>query len=86
MSKETLFNFDNAVKASTLLLGLSGLYFALKSDLRNLATEKTLQNEHLQYQINELKDCCNGKGSRQIVFKQSFGITPKTIELEKEIK
>lgn len=60
MAKEIL-TLENGIKYAVLLCTLSGFYYKQSSDIRELGTEKKYEIEHLQYQVTELKDCCNGK-------------------------
>lgn len=77
-----LLTVENITKLCSLLLVCLIQYFAIKSDMRDLVTEKKYQNAHFQYQIDELKDCCGGKNNKQISFSQPLAIQPNTIELE----
>lgn len=79
-----LLNFENVVKLSTLIVVVLTNYFATKSDIRDLTTEKKFQVEHLQYQITELNDCCNNKQNKQVVFNQTQAILPNGINLEND--
>ena len=80
-----LASLENKVKFVTLIGGFMSLYFAIKSDIRELYTEKHYEVEHLQYQVTELKDCCNGrKRDNQIVFNDHVAIVPNGIEIETE--
>ncbi len=56
----------------------------LKSDIRNILTEKKYEIEHLQYQITELKKCCNGTtNDKTMVYNQPMAIMPNKLkELE----
>jgi len=79
-----MLSYENKIKFATHICLLSGLYFAIKSDIRELATEKKYEVEHLQYQITELKWCCeNGKKSR-IVFNEPKAIMPNQVEIKYE--
>ena len=78
-----MLNTENYIKFGTLVCSLSGLYFAIKSDIRDVTTEKRYEVEHLQYQITELKRCCNGTNDKTIVYNQPLAIMPKQLkELE----
>ena len=80
-----LASLENKVKFVTLIGGFMSLYFAIKSDIRDMKTEKRFEIEHLQYQVTELKDCCNGrKRDNQIVFNDHVAIVPNGIEIETE--
>ena len=82
---KNMISFENSIKLGTLMGSVFALYFAIKSDIRELSTEKHYEVEHLQYQITELKDCCNGKGgNKHMAFKQSYAIVPNSIEIENE--
>ena len=71
---------------TTFLLWAVGAFIAaIKSDIRDMKTEKHFEIEHLQYQVTELKDCCNNKRSeRRIVFNDRAAILPNGIEIETE--
>lgn len=82
MAQSNLLNIDSAIKLGGLLIALTGHYYLIKSDLRELGTEKKYEVEHLQYQITELKDCCNNKhNSRNIVMNNKEAILSNGIEL-----
>ena len=81
MAQTNILNLDSAIKLGGLLVALSGQYFLIKSDLRELSTEKKYEIEHLQYQITELKDCCNDKRNSKVVFNQKHAILPNDLEL-----
>jgi hypothetical protein len=83
-AEKPLLNLENVVKLSTLIVVVLTNYFATKSDIRDLTTEKKFQIEHLQYQITQLKDCCNNKQNKQVVFNQAQAILPNGINLENE--
>jgi hypothetical protein len=53
-----LSTLENKVKLLTFTAGLMANYFLIKSDIRELYTEKRYEVEHLQYQIEELKSDC----------------------------
>ena len=50
-----LASLENKIKLMTFAAGLMSMYFAIKSDIRELYTEKRYEVEHLQYQIEEIK-------------------------------
>lgn len=80
-----LLNIGNVIKVGTLLVCLTGLYYKIDSRITTLYTEKHFENEHLQYQITELKDCCNGRETnKRVAFKQSPAILPHEIEMRDE--
>jgi len=84
-SSKSILTFDNAVKAGFLLGSLCGFYFKIVSDIRDMSTEKRFQVEHLQYQITELKDCCNGqRGGKRLVFNQQPAVAPNEVEFKTE--
>lgn len=84
MAKEIL-TIENGIKLGGLIIAFVLQYAAIKSDIRDLNTEKKYQIEHLQYQVTELKDCCNNKRSeRRIVFNDRAAILPHGIEIENE--
>ena len=61
-----LASLENKIKLMTFAAGLMSMYFAIKSDIRELYTEKRYEVEHLQYQIEEIKqDCCNEKSKEK---------------------
>ena len=83
-AQKQLLNFENIIKLSTLIVVVLTNYFATKSDIRDLTTEKKFQIEYLQYQITELKDCCNEKQPKQLVFNEPKAILPNGINLEND--
>ena len=84
MPKE-LLTLENGIKLSGLIIAFVLQYAAIKSDIRDLNTEKKFEIEHLQYQVTELKDCCNGrKRENRIVFNDHVAIVPNGIEIETE--
>lgn len=85
MAKEIL-TIENAIKYAVLLCTLTGFYYKQASDIRDLTTEKKFQIEHLQYQLTELKDCCNGRNNKQsIVYNERRAIMPNNIEIQEEL-
>ena len=75
-----MLNTENAIKLITFVAGLSSMYYAIKSDIREINTEKHYEIEHLQYQINEIKqNCCDDtrRKSFAIDIKQPEAIKPK---------
>lgn len=75
-----MLNTENAIKLVTFVAGLSSMYYAIKSDIRELNTEKHYEIEHLQYQINEIKEnCCDDtrRKSFAIDIKQPEAVKPK---------
>lgn len=84
MSKE-LLTIENGVKLVGLVIAFVLQYAAIKSDIRDMKTEKRFEIEHLQYQLTELKDCCNDrKRENRIVFNEHKAILPNGIEIESE--
>jgi len=84
MAKEIL-TLENGIKLGGLIIAFVLQYAAIKSDIRDLNTQKHYEVEHLQYQVTELKDCCNGrKRDNQIVFNDRAAILPHGIEIENE--
>jgi len=84
MAKEIL-TIENGIKLGGLIIAFVLQYAAIKSDIRELNTEKKYEIEHLQYQITELKDCCNDKhNERRIVFNDHAAILPHGVEIENE--
>lgn len=84
MAKEIL-TLENGIKLGGLIIAFVLQYAAIKSDIRDMKTEKHFEIEHLQYQITELKDCCNDKhNERRIVFNDHVAIVPNGIEIETE--
>lgn len=80
-----LATLENGVKFGTLMVAVLSLYFAIKSDIRELYTEKHYEVEHLQYQINEIKaDCCGEKSKEKsnIVYKQKDAVLPSETKIE----
>ena len=75
-----MLNTENAIKLVTFVAGLSSMYYAIKSDIREINTEKHFEIEHLQYQINEIKtNCCDDtrRKSFAIDIKQPEAVKPK---------
>ena len=75
-----MLNTENAIKLVTFVAGLSSMYYAIKSDIREINTEKHFEIEHLQYQINEIKqNCCDDtrRKSFAIDINQPEAIKPK---------
>jgi hypothetical protein len=75
-----MLNTENAIKLVTFVAGLSSMYYAIKSDIREINTEKHYEIEHLQYQINEIKqNCCDDtrRKSFAIDIKQPEAVKPK---------
>jgi hypothetical protein len=84
MAKEIL-TIENGIKYAMLLFTMAGFYYKQSSDIRELGTEKKYEIEHLQYQLTELKECCNNRNNeRKIVFNDHKAIVPNSIELETE--
>lgn len=86
MAKEIL-TIENGIKLCGLLIAITIQYAAIKSDIRDLNTEKKFQIEHLQYQLTELKDCCNGKENgteSRLSYNDRSAIIPNSIELQDE--
>jgi|694.fasta_scaffold02285_48 hypothetical protein len=79
---KSLLNFENIVKLSTLIVVVLTNYYATKSDIRNLNTEKRFEITHIQYQLDELKDCCNDKQPKQIVMNRNEAILPNGLNFE----
>jgi hypothetical protein len=79
---KSLLNFENIVKLSTLIVVVLTNYYATKSDIRNLNTEKHFEITHIQYQLDELKDCCNEKQPKQIVMNRNEAILPNGLNFE----
>lgn len=80
-----LSTLENKIKLLTFAAGLMSMYFAIKSDIRELYTEKRYEVEHLQYQIEEIKaDCCDEKSKSQknIAYKQKEAIMPNETKIE----
>lgn len=84
MAKEIL-TIENGIKYAMLLLTMSGFYYKQVSDIRDITTQKHYEIEHLQYQVTELKDCCNSKhNERRIVFNDRSAIVPNEIEFKND--
>jgi len=76
LTDKTVISMENGIKFAGFIIALTIQYSLIKSDIRDLATEKKFQVEHLQYQITELKDCCNNKKNKQISFNNREAILP----------
>lgn len=81
---KTLATFENIIKFCTFTGMITIQYSMIKSDIRELNTEKKYEIEHLQYQIDELKDCCNDKGkdAKYVSMLKHEAILPNGIEIE----
>lgn len=80
-----LGTLENKIKLATFAAGLMSMYFAIKSDIRELYTEKRYEVEHLQYQIEEIKaDCCDEKSKEKnkIVYKEQAAVLPNETKIE----
>ena len=80
-----LASLENKIKLLTFAAGLMSMYFAIKSDIRELYTEKRYEVEHLQYQIEEIKqDCCDEKSKEKskIVYKEQAAVIPNETKIE----
>ena len=80
-----LSTLENKIKLITFAAGLMSMYFAIKSDIRELYTEKRYEVEHLQYQIEEIKqDCCDEKRKEKtkIVYKEQAAVMPNETKIE----
>ena len=80
-----LASLENKIKLLTFAAGLMSMYFAIKSDIRELYTEKKYEVEHLQYQIEEIKqDCCNEKSKEKtkILYKEQMAVVPNETKIE----
>ena len=80
-----LASLENKIKLLTFAAGLMSMYFAIKSDIRELYTEKRYEVEHLQYQIEEIKqDCCDEKSKEKskIVYKEHAAVMPNETKIE----
>jgi hypothetical protein len=80
-----LSTLENKIKLLTFAAGLMSMYFAIKSDIRELYTEKRYEVEHLQYQIEEIKqDCCDEKSKEKskIVYKEQAAVMPNETKIE----
>jgi hypothetical protein len=79
-----LGSLENKIKLFTFLGGLMANYFLIKSDIRELYTEKHYEIEHLQYQIEEIKaDCCDEKSKEKtkIVYKEQSAVLPNETKI-----
>lgn len=84
MAKEIL-TIENGIKYAMLLFTMAGFYYKQVSDIRDITTQKHYEIEHLQYQVTELKECCNGKRSeRRILLNDRVAIVPNVVEIETE--
>ena len=74
-------SLENTIKLVGFICAISAQYFMIKSDIRELSTEKKYEIEHLQYQVTELKDCCNNKSKeRKISLNYHEAILPSGID------
>ena len=82
---KTVINLENKIKLFTFVGGLMANYFLIKSDIRELYTEKHYEIEHLQYQVDEIKaDCCDEKSKEKskIVYKEQAAVMPNETKIE----
>jgi len=85
MAKEpTILTIENFIKFTTLILTVSGLYFKLTSDIRDIITTAQKDKEFMEYRVSKLEDCCNDKGSKQIVYSQPSAIMPHETKMERD--
>jgi hypothetical protein len=80
-----LSTLENKIKLITFAAGLMSMYFAIKSDIRELYTEKRYEVEHLQYQIEEIKAACcdeKSKEKNKIVYKEQAAVLPNETKIE----
>jgi hypothetical protein len=82
-----LASLENKIKLLTFAGGLVANYFLIKSDIRELYTEKHYEIEHLQYQIEEIKaDCCDEKSKENnFTYKQPEAILPNETKIIEHI-
>ena len=87
-SKSNFFTLENIVKLSVLSVFFVGIITYLtdiKQDIALIKQASVYEVKDLQYQITELKDCCNGrKRENRIVFNDRAAILPHGIEIETE--
>jgi hypothetical protein len=76
-----VFSAQNVVWICSLAISNIVTIQTLRSDIRDLSTEKRLELTHIQYQIDELKKCAT-----KIAYSERFAILPKQIELTDENK
>jgi len=83
--KKEILSIENGIKLGSLIIAFLLQYAAIKSDIRDLNTEKKYQIEHIQYQLTELKECCNNKkNAPKFTYKEHRAILPNGIEIENE--
>lgn len=82
------FTLENTVKLTVLsafFVGIITYLTDIKQDIALIKQASVYEIKDLQYQINELKDCCKNKHSeRNIVFNERMAILPNGIEIETE--
>ena len=82
-----LITLENAVKLGTLSVFFLGVFTYLadiKQDIALIKQSSVYEVDKLQVQITELKDCCNEKQPKQLVFNEPKAILPNGINLENE--
>ena len=77
-----LATFENIIKLCTFTGVITIQYSMIKSDIRELNTEKKYEIEHLQYQINELKNDCNNSKNKYISMIKKEAVLPNDIQIE----
>ncbi len=84
-AKEML-TLENSVKLAVLL----GFFYnittgidSIKSDILLIKQGNIYEVQQLQYQITELKGCCDNRKTKQIVMNTHEAIMPSEIEYEK---
>lgn len=85
---KNFFTLENTVKLTVLsafFVGIITYLTDIKQDIALIKQASIYEVKDLQYQITELKDCCNNrKKDNQIVFNDRVAIVPNGIEIERE--
>lgn len=74
-----VFSVQNLVWICGLAISNVITIQTLRSDIRDIATEKRLELTHIQYQIDELKKCAS-----KIAYAERFAILPSKVELKED--
>lgn len=86
--KQNFFTLENTVKLTVLsafFVGIITYLTDIKQDIALIKQASVYEVKDLQYQITELKDCCNNrKRENRIVFNDHVAIVPNGIEIETE--
>jgi len=87
-AKSTFITLENTVKLvvlSSFFVAIINFLMEIKQDIALIKQGNKYEIKDLQYQITELKDCCNGhRNERRIVFNHSPATVPNEVEFKTE--